>query len=257
MVAGWKLVLIVASLPLLLYLWPSLLGGDTEYVTVYGTSMLPTFPPGSLAITKKMLSYDVGDIVAFNDSELKRTVVHRIIEEVNGGFITKGDNNRANDHGVLRPDDVIGEVVFITPYLGYPVIMLKNPVVMTLTVLALAALMPTKKKKANPKAKSTDSFFLPAIITNLVTYVIVQIHIAMGMTPKADAYTSFLFRIFEPSFASTLSFATWFLAIMGVYLALAHYQSKNSTLEYAQQNTIALKSSASMTFMAQIFWLLF
>jgi len=55
-----KLVLAIASLPIFLYLWPSHFGGDTEFISVNGISMLPTIESGSLAIAKKSPTYDVG-----------------------------------------------------------------------------------------------------------------------------------------------------------------------------------------------------
>ncbi len=258
--ANVKFFVIMGSLPLLLYLWPSFLGGDTEFTILSGKSMLPTIPSGSLAITKKAFDYEVGEIVAFVQKEggVTKVVVHRIIEKIDNGFIIKGDNNPENDPGIIPPEKIIGKVIFVTPYLGYLALFLKNPLVLTLSVVAVGAIMIPNKKEQ--KKQNSRSMFLPAIAIMLLNYIVLQLAISMSVTPKDDFYTTFLFGIFEPYVASTLSFATWFFAIIGIHL-LGRYDIGVEKMRIqntqASATTTIKKESVSMKTMAQMFLVLF
>ena len=258
--ANVKFFVIMGSLPLLLYLWPSFLGGDTEFTILSGKSMLPTIPSGSLAITKKAFDYEVGEIVAFVQKEggVTKVVVHRIIEKIDNGFIIKGDNNPENDPGIISPEKIIGKVIFVTPYLGYLALFLKNPLVLTLSVVAVGAIMIPNKKEQ--KKQNSRSMFLPAIAIMLLNYIVLQLAISMSVTPKDDFYTTFLFGIFEPYVASTLSFATWFFAIIGIHL-LGRYDIGVEKMRIqntqASATTTIKKESVSMKTMAQMFLVLF
>lgn len=109
----FKIILVIALIPLAIYLWPTALGGDTEALFVYGPSMLPTILPGSFLITKTQPQYQIDDIVSFTfiekisefafGQDIKRIVVHRIIDETEKGFVIKGDNNRNKDSGFHPP----------------------------------------------------------------------------------------------------------------------------------------------------------
>ena len=257
-----KFFLIIGSLPLLLYLWPSFLGGDTEFTILSGKSMLPTIPSGSLAITKKAFDYEVGEIVAFVQKEggVTKVVVHRIIEKVENGFIIKGDNNPENDPGTIPPEKIIGKVIFVTPYLGYLALFLKNPLVLTLSVIAVGAIMIPNKKEKQKRKENNHSMFLLAVVIMLLNYALLQLAISMSMMPKDDFYTTFLFGILEPYVASTLSFATWFFAILGIHLLGRHgtnAENKNPQNVQLNATTTIKKESLSMKTMAQIFLMLF
>ena len=249
-----KIIVMLASIPIFLYFWPSFLGGDTEFIIINGVSMLPTFASGSLAITKNTQAYEVGDIAAYKD-ESDRLVVHRIIEQEEDGFIFKGDNNKAEDPGIIKPETIHGEVIFVAPYLGYLSQYLKNPVIMSLTVLASIAVMFSRTEK---KKKETYSFFSPAILINLLTYLVLQMSISTGITPKMDGYTNFLFEIFEPYVASTISFATWFFVIVGIHLMIKYYQahSVQKFERIAQKGTLQIKEQSSVHLASQAFYLL-
>ena len=250
-----KLLIIIVSMPVFLYLWPSFLGGDTEYIIVNGESMLPTFPSGSLAIAKKAQTYEMGDIATYKDESNNRIVIHRIVAQEADGFIFKGDNNNAVDVEIIKPDQIRGEVMFVAPYLGYLPLYLKNPVIMSLTILASVAAMFSRKEK---KKKETYSFFSVAILINLVSYLVLQMSISTGITPKMDGYTNFLFQIFEPYVASTISFATWFFVIVGLHLMIKYHQRHQAKkFEGVVQNgTWQIKEQGSVHLASQAFYLL-
>ena len=75
--------------------------------------MLPTILPGSFVVIKEAPSYQIDDIVAFTQESgrLQKTIVHRIIDETEQGFVIKGDNNARKDAGFPTADDIRGKVL--------------------------------------------------------------------------------------------------------------------------------------------------
>ena len=83
-------------------------------------SMNPKIPVGSVCFINKNYSYDkikVNDIIAY--TEPGQRVVHRVIAKENGGYKTKGDNNKRADIAVITTENYYGKYVFSIPYLGY------------------------------------------------------------------------------------------------------------------------------------------
>lgn len=104
-------------------------------VPVEGLSMRPVLHTGDLVLLQHVDPSKLrkGDIIAVRVPPTDRSqyglpanVVHRIvrIEHTSTGleFITKGDANVGNDVFVTRPGNVIGELRFVVPDLGYPVL---------------------------------------------------------------------------------------------------------------------------------------
>ena len=267
-----KIVIGIALIPVIIYLWPSALGGNAEFLLVQGQSMLPTIEPGSFVIIKSKPTYEIGDVVSYSTEKYSdfggRTIVHRIIKETNEGFIIKGDNNPKPDPGVIPPSAVRGEVVAFTPFLGSVLVLVRNPLVMgVLAVAMLMAQMKTKKKKKNlpieiekkPKKKKNQNYvlFLPALVITLFSYIVIQLSLDAGIRqPKADPFTSFLFSIGDPYIASTISFALYFLVIIGFY-----YWAKTSDTiprkELDSGAVLTLKKTNPVVAGARIVWLLF
>lgn len=97
----------------LLFLWvmlgPRQLGGSVSYVITQGNSMEPAFHEGDLVIVREAADYAVGDVIAAHDKKLKASVLHRIIQEQEGRYVTKGDNNDFIDEYEPRPEDLMGK----------------------------------------------------------------------------------------------------------------------------------------------------
>ncbi|HEY7873568.1 MAG TPA: signal peptidase I, partial [Actinomycetota bacterium] len=100
--------LAAAALAGYLLIGPSQLGGPVTYVAVTGTSMQPHLHTGDLVIVRKAPQYNVGDVVAFRNSQLRSTVLHRIIGVEDGRFVLQGDNNDFVDTYRARPEDIVG-----------------------------------------------------------------------------------------------------------------------------------------------------
>jgi len=110
--------------------------------TVLSGSMEPEFYPGDLVITKHKNKTDIqiNDIVTYRDND-GVIITHRIIEETPEGYITKGDNNNVEDADILTKENIIGEVKFSIPKVGYIMNLLSKPMVIAAEMFLLAGLI--------------------------------------------------------------------------------------------------------------------
>ena len=281
-----KLILIAISIPFILYFWPTALGGDTTVLIVQGNSMLPTIQPGSLVVAKEAPSYGTNDIVAYTwkQGSATKNIVHRIIDETDNGFVIKGDNNRKKDPGFYTEDDMLGTVVFATPYVGDLLGLLRNPVVLVLSGVGLAAIQMEQKRRKKKKEKlrrirlgipKTNilskqkspkkpdyTLFFAALAFNVLIFIALQFSIASNMRPTGDVLTGFLFRILESSFASTIIFALYFMFILGLYFIAKLYEAKSykTKLRSRKKSNLRLlvgKESNPMLALASFLWIMF
>jgi signal peptidase I len=103
--------------------WPVSLGGATAYIEVAGTSMLPTYHPGDLVITRSRSSYQVGNPVVYRvprgEVGAGQRVVHRIVGgDGSTGYQMRGDHNAFIDPWVPHQQDMVGRVVLRVPVAG-------------------------------------------------------------------------------------------------------------------------------------------
>ncbi|WP_455537593.1 signal peptidase I [Terrisporobacter sp.] len=107
--------------------------------TVLSGSMEPEFYPGDIVITKHKTktNLNVDDIITFRD-KYGVIITHRIIEETPEGYITKGDNNNVEDSEIITEDNIIGEVKFSIPKVGYVIDFLSKPMVIAAEMILLA-----------------------------------------------------------------------------------------------------------------------
>ncbi|HXW35619.1 MAG TPA: signal peptidase I [Acidimicrobiales bacterium] len=110
-------------------------------VTTHGTSMLPAFHSGDLAVLLTSNQYRVGEIVGYHSPILHTTVLHRIVADKNGVFTFKGDHNSFIDPQKLGSGAVIGRMWLHIPRVGAWLAWVRSPIhamFITLCVLALA-----------------------------------------------------------------------------------------------------------------------
>jgi hypothetical protein len=79
--------------------------------------MEPRFHTGDLAILRPTGTYQIGEIVGYKSPQFG-IVLHRIIGEVNGHFLMKGDNNNFVDTYHPRPGDIVGRLWLHVPKIG-------------------------------------------------------------------------------------------------------------------------------------------
>lgn len=145
------LIIVVGGIFLVLYLF-----GIVPYVILSG-SMEPTIKTGSLCFINKQVDVQEikkKDVIAFklDDGTL---VTHRVDKINKDGIITKGDNNKRVDDGVVTANNYVGKNIFWIPKVGYVVMAFQSTrgkiVLITCVVLLFVVGMlfgdDTKKKK--------------------------------------------------------------------------------------------------------------
>ena len=211
------------------YFWPTSLYGDSDYILLFGDSMLQKIEPGSLLIVKSQDSYDNGEIVAFVNSG-GINVVHRVIEVTEDGYVTQGDNNSFKDAPIVY-EDIKGKSALVVPYLAYMGLFMQTPIGLAMmAIMIIVMLLP--KSKSNSKSKTKSKGFISIKITKLVKiglvvigihYVVEQIATAMNLL-ISNPLTGF----FEQSFASTLVFALWLVGFIAISLVSKKIEIQNS-----------------------------
>ena len=124
------------------YLAPVQLGGSTSYVVTHGISMEPRFHTGDLAILRSQPSYHVGEIVAYHNYKLHRTVLHRIIARDGSRYVFKGDNNNFVDPEHPAASQLIGALWVHIPRVGGVLQSVRSPALIGL-LLAVGVILLT------------------------------------------------------------------------------------------------------------------
>lgn len=93
--------------------------GHKPLVVISG-SMEPTLKVGGILYYEKidMNDFDRGDILVYKTKD--HIISHRIIDEVDEGFVTKGDANPSIDSNIIKRTQVLGKGTdWSIPILGY------------------------------------------------------------------------------------------------------------------------------------------
>jgi signal peptidase len=123
--------------------FPFFIGYTKTYIVLSG-SMVPMMMPGDMIIVNTINSDDlkVGDVIAFQDPDGRPNtiVTHRIVSiddsSVSLIFQTKGDANSDPDIFSVPASNVIGELVFVLPVVGYlPGFLKDNKIVYVLAII--------------------------------------------------------------------------------------------------------------------------
>ncbi len=103
---------------------------------VQSGSMEPAIQKGSLIIIQSQKIYKKGDIVTVKNNEVadlknpQSYVTHRIVELIQGKgqlfYSTKGDANKSPDMNPRPSSAILGKVMYILPYIGYPIGFIKT-----------------------------------------------------------------------------------------------------------------------------------
>jgi len=96
-------------------------------MTVLTSSMVPTYPPGTLVIVRPIDANDIriGDAITYQlVSGQPEVVTHRVISISNTStgdklFTTQGDNNPAPDEKPVQEVQIRGKVWYSVPWIGY------------------------------------------------------------------------------------------------------------------------------------------
>ena len=132
----------------------SLVGNQLPMPFGYGAtvvlsgSMEPEFSKGDLIVVNETDTYEVNDIVVFQDGN--SLVVHRIINIDGETITTKGDANKSADEPI-NISAVKGKVLFWIPYAGSVVGFLKTPVGIICIIAAAVALIEIPRRNEKKK----------------------------------------------------------------------------------------------------------
>ncbi len=81
-----------------------------QILKISSNSMIPEFDKNDIIIIKKQKKYKKGDIITYVDKD-GNLITHRIIEECENGFYTKGDNNNTKDEEKVIYSQIAGKVI--------------------------------------------------------------------------------------------------------------------------------------------------
>jgi len=130
---------------------PVPLGGQATYVIISGNSMEPTFHLGDLAIIRQQATYQVGDIVTYQNAELGKNVIHRIIGVDAGHFIIKGDNNAWVDGYRPVQSEIVGKLWIYLPSVGKAIQWARLPLNLAMITAVLGGMLMASTFTGKPR----------------------------------------------------------------------------------------------------------
>jgi signal peptidase len=119
-------VLVAVVAPFVVYSMPAVVGADHSFVVLSG-SMEPEISPGDVVIVGDATPDQIerGDVVTFQQADAEVPTTHRVVDvtqrEDGVAYTTKGDANEDADPQPVRHSQVIGEVTYVIPLIGYVV----------------------------------------------------------------------------------------------------------------------------------------
>lgn len=116
--------------------------GYRMYIIMSG-SMEPTIHVKDAIITKRIDEPQNGDIIAFENGNM--ITVHRIIKVYTEGdnrlYQTKGDNNNADDPGLVQKTQVKGKVKYVLPFVGRTVLFLQSHFIVLILAIGIIVII--------------------------------------------------------------------------------------------------------------------
>ena len=101
-----------------LYLAPAQIGGATSYAVVVGSSMEPKLGADDLVLVRPQARYAAGDVVLYDDPQLRSKVLHRIVRVDGERYVLKGDNNDYLDSFQPTAQQIVGALWVTAPGVG-------------------------------------------------------------------------------------------------------------------------------------------
>ncbi len=209
---------------------PTALGGSASYVLTQGESMLPTFEPGGLVITRASDSYQVGDVVAYRNRQLDSVVLHRIVAEDDGRFVLQGDNNDFLDGYRPSAADMVGKAWYELPGAGSIVRLVQEPLIFSLIIGATALL--AVRVHAQP-GTGTDSATAPGRTTQGGNG---------DMTDISSEGPGLGWRLRMLAVLAVIGIPALVLGLVGLFLP--SHATDNRTLDYRQSGEFSYTAEA-------------
>ena len=101
-----------------------MVAGYSALVVLSG-SMEPTIMTGEVIVIHAQENYEIKDILTYRDSGV--LVTHRIVDETETTYTTRGDANNTDDPPIKK-SQAVGKTIFHIPYLGKAILFVQSPV---------------------------------------------------------------------------------------------------------------------------------
>lgn len=113
------------------------ISGMDFYIVLSG-SMNPTIKTGSMVlIDTHKENHEVGDVITYKIED--QLVTHRIVEIKNEMYRTKGDANSTPDFNLITKKQILGNVIFVIPGLGYLISFIQSKQIIIILICLLFA----------------------------------------------------------------------------------------------------------------------
>ncbi len=128
------------------------------YAVVISGSMEPEISVNDIVYVKEQDSYAVGDIITYEKYD--SYITHRIIDIVDGEYVTKGDSNNTKDQDTVMLEQVRGKVVFVLPVFGAMVLYMKTPIgtLVTLLIALICLEVPYRIRLSRARKKGKKKY---------------------------------------------------------------------------------------------------
>ncbi len=128
------------------------------YAVVISGSMEPEISVKDIVYLKEQDSYAVGDIITYE--KYGSLITHRIIDTVDGEYITKGDSNNAPDNDTVMMEQIKGKVVYVLPAFGAIVLYMKTPIgtLVTLLIALICLEVPYRIRLSKARKKGKKKY---------------------------------------------------------------------------------------------------
>lgn len=128
------------------------------YAVVISGSMEPEISVNDIVYVKEQDSYAVGDIITYEKYD--SYITHRIIDVVDGEYVTKGDSNNTKDQDTVMLEQVRGKVVYVLPAFGAIVLYMKTPIgtLVTLLIALICLEVPYRIRLSNARKKGKKKY---------------------------------------------------------------------------------------------------
>ena len=126
------LLLIAIVVPFVIYAVPGAIGAEGSYVVLSG-SMEPSISPGDVVIVDGVdpTTVEEQDVITYLRNDADTPTTHRVVETTEQGgelaFVTQGDANDQPDASPVPASQVMGQVIFTIPYIGYVIQFVNTP----------------------------------------------------------------------------------------------------------------------------------
>ena len=126
------LLLLVIVIPFVIYAVPGVIGAEGSYVVLSG-SMEPSISTGDVIVVDEVdpTAVEEGDVITYLRTDAETPTTHRVVGITEQGdetaFITQGDANDEPDASPVLASQVMGQVTFTIPYIGYVIEFVNTP----------------------------------------------------------------------------------------------------------------------------------